>query len=88
MKPFLLSHPDTMYNCSQVYCSHSLVCKIAVYGFVACSFSYLLDIVIPFQAHTSYPCGDPYFGSSIVAYGPQAIVSFVKYIFVVHGLRI
>ncbi|KAL2977898.1 hypothetical protein AAZX31_13G090900 [Glycine max] len=48
MKPFLLSHPDTMYNCSQVYCSHSL-------------------------AHTSYPCGDPYFGSSIVAYGTQAI---------------
>ncbi|QCD80254.1 nuclear transcription factor Y [Vigna unguiculata] len=25
------------------------------------------------MAHTPYPCGDPYFGSSIVAYGPQAI---------------
>jgi len=32
-----------------------------------------------FQAHTPYPCGDPYFGSSIVAYGPQAIVSFLNY---------
>lgn len=49
MKPFfLLNHPDTMYNCSQVDCSHSM-------------------------AHTSYPCVDPYFGSSLVAYGPQAI---------------
>ncbi|RDX84030.1 Nuclear transcription factor Y subunit A-3, partial [Mucuna pruriens] len=25
------------------------------------------------MAHTPYPCGDPYFGSSLVAYGPQAI---------------
>ncbi|BAT76855.1 hypothetical protein LR48_Vigan07g140700 [Vigna angularis] len=25
------------------------------------------------MAHTPYPCGDPYFASSIVAYGPQAI---------------
>ena len=88
MKPFLSNHTDSMYNCSQVGCSHPMVRKASIYGFVACSFSYLLDIVIPFQAHTSYPCGDPYFGSSIVAYGPQAIVSFVKYIFVVHGLRI
>ncbi|CAJ1941625.1 unnamed protein product [Sphenostylis stenocarpa] len=49
MKPFfLLNHPDTMYNSSQVDCSHSM-------------------------AHTPYPCGDPYFSSSLVAYGPQAI---------------
>ncbi|KAG4378511.1 hypothetical protein GLYMA_17G051400v4 [Glycine max] len=73
MKPFLSNHTDSMYNCSQVGCSHPMVRKASIYGFVACSFSYLLDIVIPFQAHTSYPCGDPYFGSSIVAYGPQAI---------------
>ncbi|KAK7363275.1 hypothetical protein VNO77_05411 [Canavalia gladiata] len=49
MKPFfLLNHPDTMYNCSQVDCSHSM-------------------------AHGPYPCGDPTFGSSLVAYGPQAV---------------
>ncbi|KAK7388236.1 hypothetical protein VNO78_23047 [Psophocarpus tetragonolobus] len=25
------------------------------------------------MAHTPYPCGDPYFGSSLITYGPQTI---------------
>ncbi|KAK7265409.1 hypothetical protein RJT34_33029 [Clitoria ternatea] len=27
----------------------------------------------PSMAHAPYPCGDPYFASSLIAYGPQAI---------------